>query len=96
MITGIMILARSVHQPTSATVHLAEWTDSEKVCCFANGERHLGHIVKADENWLAFDATHLNESGKGFRLLGYCTTIGLAKYAVERLFRQDRMTAARQ
>jgi hypothetical protein len=78
-------LAKPINSLT--TEHTATWTDSETVCCLANGERHLGHIVKVDGGWLAFDATHLNERGTGFRLLGCCTTITLAKYAVEQVFR---------
>lgn len=85
-----------INEFTSATVHWAEWIDSDTICCFANGERHLGHVVKADDSWLAFDATHLGESGMSFRLLGCCTTITLAKYAVEQVFRRDWVTAARQ
>lgn len=65
------------------------WTDSETVCCLASGERHLGHIVKAGDCWLAFDATHLSERRAGFRLLGCCTTITLAKFAVEQVFRKE-------
>ncbi len=46
-------------------------------------ERHLGHIVSAGDCWLAFDTTHFNEAGTGFRLLGSWTDIALAKCAVE-------------
>jgi len=79
----------------SALLHAATWRDSDAVCCLVDGERHLGHIVKADEHWLAFDATHLGGSGTGFRLLGCCTTITMAKYAVEQVFRKDRGFVAR-
>jgi hypothetical protein len=81
--------AKPIKPLTIEILCTATWTDSETVCCFANGERHLGHIVKADDSWLAFDATHLSERGTGFRLLGCCTTITLAKYAVEQVFRKD-------
>lgn len=81
-----------------ATPHTpAVWTDSETVCCFSDNERHLGHVVKANDSWLAFDATHLSDSGTSFRCLGCCATITLAKYAVERVFRKDfAMTATLQ
>lgn len=82
-------LAKPVNPLTPAMLYAAAWTDSETVCCLANGERHLGHIVKADDSWLAFDATHLSDHGTGFRLLGCCTTITLAKFAVEQVFRKD-------
>jgi len=75
--------------PLIEILYAAIWTDSETVCCLADSERHLGHIVKAEDSWLAFDATHLSERGTGFRLLGCCTTITLAKYAVEQIFRKD-------
>lgn len=73
----------------SATFSAATWMDSETVCCLASGERHLGHIVKAGDNWLAYDGTHLSERGAGFRLLGCCTSIALAKYAVEQVLRKE-------
>lgn len=92
-----MSSAKPINRSTPAILHAAVWTDSETVCCLANSERHLGHIVKADESWLAFDATHLSESGSNFRLLGCCATITLAKYAVERVFKRDCLViAARQ
>ncbi len=81
--------AKPINPLRPRILHAATWTDSETVCCLANGERHLGHIVKADDSWLAFDATHLSERGTGFRLLGCCTTITLAKYAVEQVFRKE-------
>lgn len=71
-------------------LHTATWSDSDAVCCFVNGERYLGHIVRAADNWLAFDATHLDESGSGFCLLGCCATMAFAKYLVEQSFRRDR------
>jgi hypothetical protein len=48
------------------TVHRREgkWRDSRSICCLADAERHLGHIVRAGSCWLAFDATHGNESAK--------------------------------
>ena len=82
-------LAKPAAPLTPASLYAVTWTDSDTVCCLANGERHLGHIVNAGDSWLAFDATHLSEHGAGFRLLGCCTTITLAKYAVEQVFRKE-------
>jgi hypothetical protein len=67
------------------TVHRREgkWRDSRSICCLADAERHLGHIVRAGSCWLAFDATHGNESGTWFRFLGVCVDIRTAKRAVE-------------
>jgi hypothetical protein len=59
------------------------WRDSPSVCALADDERHLGHIVRADNCWLAFDATRLNQTGSGFLLLGSCVNIAVAKSAVE-------------
>jgi hypothetical protein len=61
----------------------AAWRDSTNVCAFSDHERHLGHIVRACEGWLAFDATHANEQGSWFRLLGYFPAITMAKEAVQ-------------
>ena len=89
--------AKQTDRRASASLYLAVWTDSDSVCCLDNDERHLGHIVKAGDNWLAYDATHLNDRGTSFRCLGCCTTITLAKFAVERVFRQNlSMTATLQ
>ena len=70
--------------------HKATWRDSGSICSLADVERHLGHIVKADKLWLAFDATHVNETGTGFRLLGSCTSIAAAKHAVEQVLEHNR------
>jgi len=59
------------------------WRDSAAVCALADGERHLGHIVRIGANWHAFDATHFNEEGNGFRSLGTFASILAAKAAVE-------------
>lgn len=66
-------------------VRRATWRDSGSICSLADVERHWGHIVRADKLWLAFDATHVNETGTGFRFLGSCTSIAAAKHAVEQL-----------
>ena len=63
--------------------HAATWRDSPSVCALADNHRHLGHIVKAGDYWLAFDATHSGGTNCGFCLLGSWTNIALAKCAVE-------------
>jgi hypothetical protein len=68
---------------------VATWCDSSSVCSLADGERHLGHVVRAGNQWLAFDATHINNSGTGFRFLGCCATITAAKRAVEQIFKNN-------
>jgi hypothetical protein len=55
----------------------------KKVCAFADSERHLGHILKVASEWLACDATHLDKSGTGFRVIGLFPDIDSAKIAVE-------------
>jgi hypothetical protein len=59
------------------------WRISESVCALQDKERHLGHVVKTDGGWHAFDATHLNLQSDGMRELGYFSTLDAAKAAVE-------------
>jgi hypothetical protein len=59
------------------------WRNSPEICALADGERHLGHIVRIGGRWYAFDATHFNESSDGFRGLGSFACISSAKEAVE-------------
>jgi len=60
----------------------AIWRDSPAICALADDDRHLGHIVRAGNHWLAFDATHF-DGEDGFRLLGSWLSVALAKGAVE-------------
>jgi hypothetical protein len=69
---------------SNAHRHSAKWRDSRSICCFADGERHLGHIVRAGSRWLAFFGTRYNDTANGFRLLGICLNIAAAKCTVER------------
>jgi hypothetical protein len=62
---------------------IVRWRDSRSICCIVDAERHLGHVVRAGNCWLAFDATHLNETGTGFHLLGSRMSVAAAKCAVE-------------
>jgi hypothetical protein len=75
--------------------HVAVWRDSPSVCSLTDHERHLGHIVSAGDCWLAFDTTHFNEAGTGFRLLGSWTDIALAKRAVELAIANERDVTSR-
>jgi len=61
----------------------AQWKDSAEVCALADEERHLGHIIRIGAGWHAFDATHMNDEGNGFRSLGTFAGISAAKAAVE-------------
>jgi hypothetical protein len=61
----------------------AEWRNSAEICALADGERHLGHIVAIGNNWHAYDATHSNDEGNGFRPLGKFASITAAKAAVD-------------
>ncbi|MDE3197686.1 MAG: hypothetical protein KGN84_15160 [Acidobacteriota bacterium] len=59
------------------------WRNSDTVCALADGERHLGHILKIGGRWHAFDATHANKTDNGFRFLGTYASLVSAKQAVE-------------
>jgi hypothetical protein len=59
------------------------WRNSGEVCALSDGHRHLGHIVLNAGRWTAFDATHPDDSGNGFKHLGTFRTIAGAKAAVE-------------
>jgi hypothetical protein len=58
------------------------WRNSNAVCALADGERHLGHVLKVGRHWYAFDATHFNEELNGFRTLGSFVSLSAAKDAV--------------
>ena len=66
------------------TLKPPEWRNSTTICAFADGERHYGHIVKIDGRWYAFDATHPDAEGAGFRRLGSFAGVRSAKQSVER------------
>jgi hypothetical protein len=59
------------------------WHISEHLCALRDNERHLGHLTKTGNHWEAYDSTHLNPEGNGFRFLGTFTSIDIAKTAVE-------------
>lgn len=72
-----MILKQT--QPGAA----ASWRNSRNVCALSDDGRHLGHIVRAGDGWLAFDARHLSDRGSGFLSLGFFCSITTAKEAVQ-------------
>lgn len=78
-------VVKRIDEVRAAELHAATWRDSSTICSLADAERHLGHIIRAGSYWLAFDATHFNDTGTGFRLLGCCPDIAAAKQAVEQL-----------
>jgi hypothetical protein len=59
------------------------WRIAGDTCGLNDGERHLGHIVKTGNQWLAFDGTRPNDAGTGFRLLGTFPSSAAAKRIVE-------------
>jgi hypothetical protein len=58
------------------------WKCSDHICAFADGERHLGHVIKTDQ-WNAYDATHPDEASGGFKHLGAFVDLAAAMRAVE-------------
>jgi hypothetical protein len=59
------------------------WCAQESGCALEDSERHLGHIIKTNEGWHAYDATHLNLQEDGIRELGCFADLAAAKTAVE-------------
>jgi hypothetical protein len=84
-----MLAAGQIDRVGSNQPYAATWRDSSSVCSLADGERHLGHVLKAGNHWLAFDATHCNESGTGFLFLGCYASITAAKRAVDQVFHEN-------
>jgi hypothetical protein len=75
----------------TAQLSAPRWCDSSSICSLADGERHLGHIVNAGGYWVAFDATHLNEAGTGFAVLGTFPELTRAKRAVAQSHGADQV-----
>ena len=67
----------------SRTEPIPVWRESADVCALADSERHLGHAVRVDKHWIAYDAIHFNPSNDGFRIIGTFQTIAAAKQAIE-------------
>jgi hypothetical protein len=68
-----------------------KWRTSSDVCAFTDGERHLGHVVRTDGLWWAFDATSMDDERKSFRLLGSFCSFGAAKETVEQAISPSRL-----
>jgi len=64
-------------------VAAASWRDSPQVCVYTDSERHLGHVVRSREGWIAFDGTHTDAFGNTFRPPGFFLSAAAAKEAVE-------------
>jgi hypothetical protein len=47
-----------------------QWYVSGQACALCDQERHLAHVVRANDKWFAYDATHSDSAGSGFLLLG--------------------------
>jgi len=47
-----------------------QWYVSGQACALCDQERHLAHVVRANDKWFAYDATHPDRDGTGFLLLG--------------------------
>ena len=66
-------------EPTPGAV----WFDSARVCALADAERHLGHAVRAHNEWIAYDAIHPNDRHDGFLLVGVFESLTMAKFTIE-------------
>src|SRR5579863_7005665 len=81
--TAASLVFESIDRLRTVQPQTSQWRDSSSICCLVDFETHLGHVVRAGDCWLAFDATHLNEGGTGFRPLGSLMTVAGAKCVVE-------------
>ena len=68
-----------MHETNTAANSSPGWLIGETVCAFAQFREHLGHILKADSQWIAYDATRMSESGVGFRIIGVFPDMDSAK-----------------
>jgi hypothetical protein len=60
------------------------WHNSYGFCALVDDERHLGHVIRIDKEWSAFDGTHLTADSTGFVLLGTSRNLSKAKELIER------------
>jgi hypothetical protein len=70
------------------------WRNSNHRCALSDSERHIGHIVRIGRRWHAFDATHSNAAGDGFRSAGTFVAAESARNAVEQSYRSLPMPFA--
>jgi len=61
----------------------ASWRTVSAGFAFEDEDRLLGHVLEADQHWLAFDVTHRNEFGSGFLCVGIFPSDFAARTAVE-------------
>jgi hypothetical protein len=83
-----------MHGRKSGKAGVLGWKNSGQICSFSDGERHIGHIVKIEGQWTAFDAMHSNEQGNGFRSLGTFPDPDSAREAVEQCYRLQPQSLA--
>ena len=60
----------------------ATWLYSDRICALADGDRHLGHLIRK-ERWYAYDATRVDEASRGFKCLGAFSDLISAKQMLE-------------
>lgn len=70
------------------------WRNSYHICVLSDSERHIGHMVRIGGRWHAFDATHSNAAGDGFRSAGTFVAAESARNAVEQSYRSLQMSFA--
>ena len=84
-ITRLFEKAREPFQSSPELIPV--WRESADVCALDDSERHLGHAIRVDKHWIAYDAIHFNPSNDGFRIIGTFETIAAAKHAIENAVR---------
>jgi hypothetical protein len=72
-----------MHGANATADFLPCWRIGDDVCALADSERHLGHILRIESQWIAFDGTRLSECGVGFQVIGTFPDMKSAKIAVE-------------
>ena len=80
-ITRLLEKAREPFQASPELIPV--WRESADVCALTDSERHLGHAIRVDQQWIAYDAIHVNPSNQGFRVIGTFQTLAAAKQAIE-------------
>ena len=84
-ITRLLETARQPFRPRAESIPV--WRESADVCALADSDRHLGHAIRVEKEWVAYDAIHFNLSNDGFRIIGTFETIAAAKHAIENAVR---------
>lgn len=77
-------LLEKAREPFQASPELIpEWRESADICALTDSERHLGHAIRIEKHWIAYDAIHVNLPNEGFRVIGTFQTAAAAKQAIE-------------